>query len=296
MDAIFQLVVDVIFLFQNTVTTVLSSKVQTVSVFFLIGALVGSFINVVIYRLPKMMIGQSICDVNELHPELEDQLKPEDKKSVEIMIEGLYGRSVAPCCDTPIKGYHNIPIISWLALKGACAYCGEKIPKKYVLNELTIAALFSLTAFFINDMTVSVLTCALMSFTIVIAAIDIRHKIIPNSLCFGVSLIMLIAINESILNQNLYSGLFSALAIMMTLDLLNMYYMKKKGVFVIGGGDIKLIAAFSVGLGFQNALILLFLALVVFYVVNKLKGEIGEHPLGQYISALGFGLWLFMTL
>src|SRR5213075_2625201 len=79
--------------------------------FFLLGAVVGSFLNVVVWRLPR---GESL-------------VRP---------------RSRCPRCETPIRPWHNVPVLAWLALRGRCADCAEPIPARYPLVEAATAALY----------------------------------------------------------------------------------------------------------------------------------------------------------
>ncbi len=104
----------------------------------LVGLAVGSFLNVVIYRLPKMMHKewQSECRIL-LGDELKKDAHPEPQKRFNLVTPA----STCPKCKNKIKPWHNIPVISWLLLKGRCAYCDAKISVRYPLIEFMTALL-----------------------------------------------------------------------------------------------------------------------------------------------------------
>jgi leader peptidase (prepilin peptidase) / N-methyltransferase len=115
------------------------------------GALIGSFLNVVVYRLP---LGQSL-------------VKP---------------RSRCTKCDTPVSPRDNVPVLSWLVLRGRCRHCGESIPARYPAVELLTAVAF-LSVVLVRGFHLELL--ALIPFTamlIAVAFIDLQHKIVPNKI------------------------------------------------------------------------------------------------------------------
>ena len=118
----------------------------------LFGLLIGSFLNVVAWRLPR---GESL-------------VKP---------------RSKCPGCATQLKAYDNIPVFSWLALRGRCRGCGEKISARYPVVEAVTAALYVLVvALKWGDVLQMTLGLVLVTFLVPIAVIDLDLKIIPNKL------------------------------------------------------------------------------------------------------------------
>lgn len=117
-----------------------------------LGLLIGSFLNVVAYRLPRR---ESLS-----HP-----------------------GSHCPSCDAPVRFYDNIPVLSWLLLRGRCRDCSEPIARRYPLVEAATAALFAAVAVVhAHDTTMLVLGLVLVAFLVPIALIDFDSKIIPNRL------------------------------------------------------------------------------------------------------------------
>jgi len=100
--------------------------------FGLIGLCIGSFMNVVCYRLPIMRKLGVYADGKKLQALVEKHGK----------FNLSYPRSSCPCCDTPIKIKHNIPVLSWVALRGKCAACAAPIPMKYPAIELLFGLAF----------------------------------------------------------------------------------------------------------------------------------------------------------
>jgi leader peptidase (prepilin peptidase)/N-methyltransferase len=128
----------------------------------LLGLLVGSFLNVVIYRLPR---GKSI----------------------------VYPASHCPACQTNIKPWHNVPIVSYLWLRGACSHCGERISLRYPAVELLTGIVFALIAlrfgFTLETLIFSVFSAGL----IVAGLVDIDHQIIPDEISLGGLVLGLVA-------------------------------------------------------------------------------------------------------
>jgi leader peptidase (prepilin peptidase)/N-methyltransferase len=116
-----------------------------------VGLLLGSFLNVVAYRLPR---GESLS----------------------------VPASHCPACDTPIKPYDNIPVLSWLALRGRCRSCRSPIPWRYPLVELGTALLMALTVLVLGADSDAWLGLAFVLLLVPVAVIDLDHRIIPNKL------------------------------------------------------------------------------------------------------------------
>lgn len=115
------------------------------------GAVFGSFLNVVAYRLPR---GESLS-------------RP---------------RSRCPRCETPIRPYDNVPVLSWIALRGRCRSCGERIPARYPLVEAGTAALCALVVIAKGADEDALLGLALVLLLVPVTLIDLDHRIIPNKL------------------------------------------------------------------------------------------------------------------
>jgi leader peptidase (prepilin peptidase)/N-methyltransferase len=127
------------------------------------GLLIGSFLNVVAYRLPR---GESL-----VHP-----------------------RSRCPSCGTQLRAIDNIPVVSWLALRGRCGHCGTAISPRYPLVEFTTAALYVAVVASQDDAVRIVLGLLLVTALVPIALIDLDRRIIPNAITGPAAIAALVAI------------------------------------------------------------------------------------------------------
>jgi leader peptidase (prepilin peptidase)/N-methyltransferase len=142
------------------------------------GLLLGSFLNVVAYRLPR---GESL-----VHP-----------------------RSRCPQCETQLRAIDNIPVLSWVALRGRCAHCGAPISARYPLVELTTGALFVAVVASQDEAWRIVLGLLLAALLVPITLIDFDHRIIPNKLTgLGAiaALVVILALQRDFLVEALIAG------------------------------------------------------------------------------------------
>jgi leader peptidase (prepilin peptidase) / N-methyltransferase len=227
---------------------------------FVFGLIVGSFCNVVIYRLP---LGNS------------------------IVTPGSRCRS----CDNSIRPWDNIPIVSYFILNGRCRSCREPISVRYPIVEFTSGILY-LTLYLKFGLSILFVIYALMASTLVVVAlIDLDHKIIPNIITLpgilaGLSLsLQLLPITPltSLLGVLIGGALFYLIALI-----------SKGGM---GGGDIKLIAMIGAFLGWHGTLFTIFSSALLGAVVGIMlmvlgkKGRKDKVPFGPFLS---FGAILFM--
>jgi leader peptidase (prepilin peptidase) / N-methyltransferase len=127
------------------------------------GLIVGSFLNVVVYRLPR---GESL-----IHP-----------------------RSRCPSCATQLRAVDNVPVVSWLALRGRCHHCGAPFSARYPLVELTTGVLYAAVVVTQDDAVRIVLGLLLVTALVPITLIDLDHRIIPNRITGPAAIAALIAI------------------------------------------------------------------------------------------------------
>jgi leader peptidase (prepilin peptidase)/N-methyltransferase len=222
----------------------------------LFGLLIGSFLNVVAWRLPR---GESLVEP----------------------------RSKCPGCATQLKAYDNIPVFSWLMLRGRCRGCGEKISARYPVVEAVTAALYVLVvALKWGDVLQMTLGLVLVTFLVPIAVIDLDLKIIPNKLT-GPAAVLALALGAvlepSYLPEQLAAGA-GALIFFMLPALIH-----KKGM---GMGDVKLVAVLGLYLGRAVApaiFIALILGVVAGAAIIAMKGVSDgrrtQVPFGPFLAA-----------
>ncbi len=251
---------------------------EALFVFFL-GLILGSFLNVIIYRLPR-------------------------KESL------IFPFSYCPRCKTPLKWYHNLPLLGFLFLKGRCAFCQERISLRYPLVEV-LSSLLLITLYFQFKAPYGWITFFLLSFfglnLLCISFIDLEYKEIPDSLNFSLIIAgwLLALLGKSPLNLNFFESLLSSFAGMGLLFFINeVYYLltKRDG---LGMGDFKLMGGLGSFLGYKSFFYILFyaslLGIIAFFLAQGLlKRELSlssstlkkEIPFGPFLSIAGI-IYLF---
>ena len=225
--------------------------------FFIFGVIIGSFLNVIIYRLP-------------------------------LNLDIVKGRSMCTSCGTQIQNYDLIPIISFFILKGKCRACKIKFSIRYMLIELFTGIVFVCIAVLNGPNYLSMLMAILSAILITISMIDFDTLTIPDSLILS---ILILSIPFYILEPNFldkFIGFFivSLPMFLVTLRINNGF----------GGGDIKLMAVLGLILGWKNTLLTIFLGSIfgVIYAILDRKIKRGSMiPFGPYICLGGFISMLF---
>ncbi len=253
-----------------------------------LGLSVGSFLNVVIHRLPKMLERRWKADCADLTG---TTLPPEPRYNLVVP------RSACPACGHAITAFENVPVISWLALRGKCSACKAPIPVRYPLVELLGGAL-ALAAFWRFGATPTSVAATVFLWTLLaLTCIDFDTQLLPDDLTLPLLWGGLLA--------NLF-GLFAPLkdavigAIAGYLALWAIYWLFKliRGKEGMGYGDFKLLAALGAWLGWQVLPLIVLLSSVVGALIGigllLFKGRDHNVPLafGPYLAIAG-GLALF---
>jgi len=224
---------------------------------FILGLIVGSFCNVCIYRIPR-------------------------KESI------IYPASHCPSCHTTISAKDNIPLLSYILLKGRCRNCGSKISIQYPIVEL-LTGLIYLIIYLIYCLSIqSLIYIILSSALIIIAFIDLNEQIVPDVISLpgiGVGLILSFFVPYiSFINSAL--GVLVGGGIILIIGLAGSVIFKKEAM---GGGDVKLTAMIGAFLGWRYIIISLFLGFFlgalagIFLVLSKIKSKEDMVPFGPFI-------------
>lgn len=206
----------------------------------LVGLIVGSFLNVCIYRLPR---GESV----------------------------VFPASHCPHCQQPIAWYDNIPLLSYLLLRGRCRQCGQGISRRYPLVEASNALLWLLAAWRIADPLPMLIAQLFSSALLCLSLIDLQELIIPdeiNLFLAALGLASCVLIPQPLWWERLLGALLGG-GLLLLLAELSLRIWKKEGM---GGGDIKLMAAVGLLLGWRMTLLALFLSsfIALFYILIAL--------------------------
>jgi leader peptidase (prepilin peptidase)/N-methyltransferase len=250
-----------------------------------LGLLVGSFLNVVILRLPRRLEWEWKRDSREMlgEPELYDPPPPG------IVVE----RSHCPHCKHQLAWWENIPVVSWLALRGRCRHCHAPISWQYPLVELLTALLFAACVwrfgFGWQGFGAILLTC----FLVALSGIDLRTQLLPDQLTLPLLWLGLIASIDG-----LYMPAKPAVvgAIVGYLSLWSVCWVFKQltGKEGMGHGDFKLLAALGAWVGLRGVLPTILLSSLVGAIIGSIwlaaKGRDRATPIpfGPYLAVAGW--------
>jgi leader peptidase (prepilin peptidase)/N-methyltransferase len=268
----------------------LLSTLETLPFFYfsligLIGLLMGSFLNVVIFRTPKMMeqeFRSECCDF------LDVQNTEKDQRKLSLSTPN----STCPECQSPIKPWQNIPVISYIFLKGKCAECSTPISLRYPAIEL-VTSLLSVLTIGVLGLNIESLVALLLLWTLItLTMIDIDTQLLPDSITLPLLWLGLIANSFG-----LYTDLTDAMwgAVWGYLSLWSVYWLFKivTGKEGMGYGDFKLLAALGAWMGWQLLPLIILLSSLVGAVIG-IAGIIilGRNknipiPFGPYLAIAG---------
>jgi len=261
----------------------------------LFSLLIGSFLNVVILRFPVMMFRSWKQDCLEMdsnlpkHPAIDDLSKP---------FNLLKPDSHCPKCQAPVRAWQNIPVLSWVLLRGKCAGCGTPIGLRYPAVEIATAilstALLLVYPWGWQLAAMLVFTWLLISMSV----IDIDHQILPDTMTLSLLWLGLM-VNSQGLFTDLESAVYGAAAGYLALWSVFWIFKLVTGKEGMGYGDFKLLAALGAWLGVQSLPLIILLSSVVGAVAG-IAGIIilGRDknvpiPFGPYLAAAGWiaALW-----
>lgn len=205
---------------------------------FLLGNIIGSFLNVCIYRIPR---DESI----------------------------VFPPSHCPHCSTPLKWYNLIPILSFIVQRGRCRYCGEKISPQYLIVETLNGVLYLLLYNKYGFSLDFVFYAIIFSILLIIIIIDLYHQIIPDGLNI---LILVLTIIYKILQYKLYNKpldlINSLLGLIIPFGIFLLIIIISKGG--MGGGDMKLIGVLGFILGLKKIALAIFLSFLLGAIISIL--------------------------
>jgi leader peptidase (prepilin peptidase)/N-methyltransferase len=263
----------------------------------LFGLMVGSFLNVVIHRLPRMMQASMEQEAREiLQPEGAPETSPRGSQPPFNLVTP---RSRCPACKTPIFARHNVPLLSWLWLRGRCAACRAPVSVRYPLVELLTGLLFAVVAWTFGGTPETALALLVTAFLVALAAIDFDTQYLPDSLTLPLLWLGLLA---AVLFGRGAAPLPVAPAEAITgallgyLSLWSVYWVFRliTGREGMGYGDFKLLAALGAWLGWTAIPLIILLSAVVGALVGGalilFRGRDHQLPMpfGPFLAAAGW--------
>lgn len=256
----------------------------------LLGLCVGSFLNVVIHRLPKMMEQEWVAQCQEL------QGDPPQTAKEQVSLS--QPRSRCPACGHQISALENIPLISYLLiLRGKCSACGARISARYPVVEALTGLISAYTAWHFGPTIATVGALLFLWALIALAAIDLDTQLLPDSITLPL-LWLGLAFNLAATYVDLNAAVIGAMAGYLTLWSVYWLFKLATGKEGMGYGDFKLLAALGAWLGWQMLPAIILLSSIVGAVVGITLILATRHgrnipiPFGPYLAAAG-GIALF---
>ena len=255
------------------------------------GLLIGSFLNVVIYRLPKMMERQWAEEAAEL-----SGATPEPAAKFNLLVP----RSRCSACGHVIRWYENIPVVSYLFLKGKCAACGSPYSVRYPLVEAVTGALFFFCVWRWGWSPLALAWCGFSAALLVLALIDWDTTLLPDDvtlpLLWAGLLVAALQWNPAV---SLNSALWGAVAGYLSLWLVYWAFKLATGKEGMGFGDFKLFAALGAWFGWPALIPMILMASVIGAAIGiamKFSSglrEGGYVPFGPFLAGAGFTAMVF---
>lgn len=283
----------------DIITLMTNSPAYFYTIVVVFSLLIGSFLNVVIYRLPKMLEQGWKSECREF---LADELaKPIQVDASPITLSTP--SSSCPKCQHKIRFYENIPVISWVFLKGKCSQCKAKISLRYPMVELATAILSVVIAAHYGVTFTTLMLLVLTWGLICLTLIDVDHMLLPDQITLPLLWLgLLVNINGAIVP--LQDAVVGAVAGYMSLFSIFWLFKLITGKDGMGHGDFKLVALFGAWIGWQLLPLLILMASAVGAVIGISLMVFKNHqreqaiPFGPYLAIAGWitllwgnGIW-----
>jgi leader peptidase (prepilin peptidase) / N-methyltransferase len=270
---------------------------------FVLGLVVGSFLNVVVYRLPIMLEREWRSQAAELLPleiaasPVQSAPRPGERFNLSTP------RSACPACKAPIKAWQNIPVVSWLMLGGRCASCKARISWRYPMVELTTGLLSAWVAWHFGFGAPAACGLLITWALVALTGIDIDHQLLPDSITLPLMWAGLLAavvigpIDGSPIPVSPSDALIGSIAGYLCLWLVFHAFRLITGKEGMGYGDFKLFAALGAWLGWKVLPLVILLSaaagavLGISMIVLRGRDRSAPMPFGPYLAAAG---WLAM--
>jgi leader peptidase (prepilin peptidase) / N-methyltransferase len=268
----------------------LSLEVVQAGIFGIIGMLLGSFLNVVIYRLPKMMERQWAAEVAEFKSEI---------LAEEAAFNLMLPRSCCPKCSHQIQWYENIPVMSYLFLRGKCSACKMHISLRYPTIEIVTGLLFFYCIWHWGLTCTGLAWCGFSAALLSLSMIDWDTTLLPDDMTLPLLWAGLLLAALKATNVSLESATWGAAAGYFSLWLIYWIFKLITGKEGMGFGDFKLFAALGAWFGWQALIPIILMASVIGAIIGialKFSSNLREGgyiPFGPFLGLAGFSAMFF---
>jgi leader peptidase (prepilin peptidase)/N-methyltransferase len=268
----------------------LSVEIVQAGIFGLLGLLVGSFLNVVIFRLPKMMEKVWLAEIAEFKGELIP-----NTSTFNLMLP----RSSCPACGHQIKWHENIPILSYLLLKCKCSACKSVINPRYPAIELATGVLFFWCIWRWGLTPTGLAWCGFSATLLALSMIDWDTTLLPDDMTLPLLWAGLLFSSLKVTSTSLESATWGAAIGYFSLWLIYWIFKLITGKEGMGYGDFKLFAALGAWFGWQALIPIILMASVIGALIGialKLSSQLREGgyiPFGPFLGLAGFSAMFF---
>jgi leader peptidase (prepilin peptidase) / N-methyltransferase len=268
----------------------LSLEIVQASIFGFLGLLVGSFLNVVIYRLPKMMERQWAAEVAEFKGEALP-----DEATFNLMLP----RSRCPKCSHQIRWYENIPVLSYVFLRCKCSACKTPISVRYPILELVTGALFFYCIWRWGLTPTGLAWCGFSAVLLSLSMIDWDTTLLPDNMTLPLLWAGLLLAAMKVTSVSLESATWGAAFGYFSLWLIYWIFKLITGKEGMGYGDFKLFAALGAWFGWQALIPIILMASVIGAIIGialKFSSNLREGgyiPFGPFLGLAGFSAMFF---
>jgi len=228
--------------------------IEIALIIFIFGTMIGSFLNVVIYRIPK---NESI----------------------------VFPASKCQSCQTSLKWYHNIPIFSWLFLGGKCAFCKEKISAQYPIVEFITGVIFVALYFKLGLVWYLPFVAASFAALLALVMIDFKYMAVPDNVNFAALIFALV--QPEFLNGLMYAAI--AAGGLYLIGLLSSFLARKQAM---GGADVIVAGTMGALLGFPNFFVAIFLSAILAMIPALIWRDKGV-PFVPFLALATFIVYLY---
>ncbi|MCU7555546.1 A24 family peptidase [Alteromonas sp. ASW11-19] len=271
---------------ESVIQLSLVSPVFFYSLIFVVSLMVGSFLNVVIHRLPIMM-------ERDWQQEYQSYFSPDATPEPQAPFNLVKPDSTCPHCQHKIRAWENIPLLSYIFLRGRCASCGAGISVRYPLVELLTAVVCTLAAWHFGPSPQALWAVLFTYILVALLFIDLDKMLLPDQLTLPLLWVgLLISLNNVFVSpQDAILG-----AVAGYLSLWSVYWLFKlaTGKEGMGYGDFKLLAALGAFTGWQGLPVIILLSSLVGAIagvtlmVVQRKGKSLAIPFGPYLAVAGW--------
>jgi leader peptidase (prepilin peptidase)/N-methyltransferase len=255
-----------------------------------LGLLIGSFLNVVIYRLPKMMELQWAAELAQLEAEKQGKELPAGKQEAFNL---MTPRSRCPSCGHVVQWYENVPVLSYLFLRGRCSACKAPISARYPLVELLTGALFCFCIYRWGMTPAGFAWCGFSAALVTLAFIDWDTTLLPDDITLPLLWAGLLSAAFQWTNVPLHASVTGAAAGYLSLWLVYWGFKLATGKEGMGYGDFKLFAALGAWFGWQALVPIILMSSIIGAIIGiamKIFSSLREGgyiPFGPFLVGAG---------